>query len=109
MSGHRRRHKDGGSSRSLSTAPPPPPPGEDAVEINEYGYAVLPRISLRRHLKKGGKEAHADFELQDVLGKGSFGSVYKVRGCQLPTAALRFAVVVSFVARCLALLCFRLF
>ena len=36
-------------------------------------------FSIARYLKRGGKEVHKEFDLVDVLGKGSFGSVYKVR------------------------------
>lgn len=56
---------------------------------------IQPDFSISKYLKRGGKEAHKDFDLVDVLGKGSFGSVYKVRaslGC------VRVVVVVVTVA-----------
>jgi hypothetical protein len=51
----------------------------DSVVCTRHKYTIVEKVPLRRHLKKSGKETHADFELLDVLGKGSFGSVYKVR------------------------------
>jgi hypothetical protein len=33
---------------------------------------------MRRYVKGDGRQVHSSFELIDVLGKGSFGSVYKV-------------------------------
>ncbi len=54
-----------------------------ATDANCVQYTVQEKVPMRRHLKKSGKEAHADFELLDILGKGSFGSVYKVRGADI--------------------------